>query len=1422
MPISGLKTSLLRLMLAAVVAAGFGVVSASPAAAVKYVAMGDSYSAGTGLNEADHNWSTAAPDKDCHRSHKAYPALIRGALGASSSFKFAACTGARTNHITGTGQHGNPAQVNAEGVAADTLDITISIGGNDAGFGDVLLQCGLPLVNCDGDIDGAQNYINNTLPGQLNTVYNSIKAKAPNARVGVLGYPRLFPADGDDCSAATFFSEGEINRLNQTADMLADATRARARAHGFTFIDSRPAYLGHAWCEAEWINGLSNPTHKSFHPNEAGYVGFAGITRAAMLAAPARGFQRGPNGRLVFERGPEGSKEVFVSNGNGTFPVNLTANAADDRVPAFSPDGTRIVFASDRDGDFELFTMNVNGGGLTKLTNNTLQDFDPAWSPNGKQIVFRRTLANGNNEIFKMNADGSSLWDGSAAHNLTNNAASDFAPAFSPDGSEIAFQRYVAGSGTGQGNEVFKMSADGQGQANLTNNAGSINDGAPQWSPDGTQIAFHSNRTSSNFDIYTMSSAGGTATRRTTHAGSDRYPTWAPSGSHIAFQSNRTDDTDQIFTMTATGASQTRRTTGDAADQVPSWQGDATAPQTVIDVGPQPVSNNPAPTFEFSADELGSTFECRFGSAAFQPCTSPFTSAPLDDGSHTFAVRATDPSGNLDTTPATRTFQIDTSAKVTEITAGPSGPTNESRPSFEFSSEDASVTFECRFDHPEGETGGWADCESPYQPADDLSDGPHRFEVRGTDAVGNVEPDPQVRTFTVDTVDPATTITFAPAAISSETSPTVEFAADEEGVSFECRLTAGSAAGEWLPCQSGDQLGAGDPLVDGEYTFEVRATDLAGNQEAAPQQASFTVDTVAPAATIAGPGAVIEGDAATFTFTADDPAATFECRLDSTDDTDWSPCGDSFTGESLNHGRHSFQVRATDRAGNVQQAPATYEFAVKNDPAYTITSKPAAASTDPEPVFEFTSSDPDAEFECRLDSDAEADWEPCGSPFEVADHLHVDPESGDPLPDEDQTHRDAPLAPGPHRFEVRATDWFGERTDLPAYEWTIVTEAPAAEILTGPAPLSNSRTAAFTVAPGLGATALECQLDGTAWQPCGSGPLTDGPVPVEFTGLFDQTHNLKVRSRSALFAEPGPVAEWDWTIDATAPVVNVSRAPARNTTATTATFEFGAVDPGASNSGVAGFRCRIDGIGDFEPCTSPHAVPGLADGEHRFEVLALDEAGNTSQIARRDWTVDTTAPAVNLGETPPASTEENTARFGFTADDPQATFECRLNGSAWQPCSPPETVGPLEPGEHRFEVRATDSLGNAGNPAGHAWSVLRPVPPAPRPGIKFSRQARVKPRGATPVATASCPGSSPCRVVVPRKAVIKLGGKRFKVKVKAPKSLRAGRSGKVKVIMPAAVRRALGKRTAKLKLKVTVVSGDGPRRALTRTIRLRR
>ncbi|CAN5623987.1 SGNH family lipase [soil metagenome] len=246
----------------AVLASTLVAVTGAPAQAAgpSYVALGDSYSSGVGTRTYLDDGTS------CRRSSYAYPQLLASQKGYALTFK--ACSGATIPTVTSS-------QLSA--LSSTTRYVTISVGGNDAGFADVLTECATPFWagDCDGAIDGAQSYIKNTLPAKLSTLYASMRSKAPNAKVVVVGYPRVF--NGEDCNAATWFSPAEESRLNATADLLNAKLSAAASARGFSFANPTSRFVGHAVCDdPEWLNGLSNPISDSYHPNRAGHsAGYA-------------------------------------------------------------------------------------------------------------------------------------------------------------------------------------------------------------------------------------------------------------------------------------------------------------------------------------------------------------------------------------------------------------------------------------------------------------------------------------------------------------------------------------------------------------------------------------------------------------------------------------------------------------------------------------------------------------------------------------------------------------------------------------------------------------------------------------------------------------------------------------------------------------------------------------------------------------------------------------------------------------------------------------------------------------------------------------------------------------------------------------------------------------------------------------------
>jgi hypothetical protein len=175
-----------------------------------------------------------------------------------------------------------------------------------------------------------------------------------------------------------------------------------------------------------------------------------------------------------------------------------------------------------------------------------------------------------------------------------------------------------------------------------------------------------------------------------------------------------------------------------------SWTVDRTPPNSSIGGGPSGPTNSTTATFPFSATGGAVSYECRLNPGTdWEPCGSGRSYSSLTPGTYVFSVRATDAAGNVEDTPATAMFTVDTQPPDTSINSGPSGTTSSSSASFMFSATEANVSFACRLD-----TGVWESCTSGKSYSS-LATGSHTFYVRGTDQAGNVEASEASRSWTI-------------------------------------------------------------------------------------------------------------------------------------------------------------------------------------------------------------------------------------------------------------------------------------------------------------------------------------------------------------------------------------------------------------------------------------------------------------------------------------------------------------------------------------------------------------------------------------------------------------------------------------------------------------------------------------------------
>lgn len=454
----------------------------------------------------------------------------------------------------------------------------------------------------------------------------------------------------------------------------------------------------------------------------------------------------GTNGKIAFQSDRDGNFEIYVMDADGSGQTNLTNNPERDVEPAWSSDGRKITFVSDREGNPEIYVMNADGSGQTRLTNNPAGDSLPAWSPDGTLIVFTRGEAFGIAQIWVMKADGS------CETQLTNESLLNSAPVWSPDGTMIAFFKAVLGGDA----DVWVMNVVvqhpdcplniyGTEQTNLTLNS-EQQDLDPDWSPDGTKLAFFRGGGGLS-EIWVMNANGSGQTKLSTSSTvGDGVPVWSPDGAKIAFTSLR-DGNGEIYVMDADGSGATNLSNNPASDHFPDWQPVPDITPPVVNVSfPSPNGQN---GWFITSPVVGSitTNDTTTGGGNITEiiCTdatvgsitglgTPSTSASLTvsaEGVNNISCIATDSAGNSGAAADsnnTATIQIDTVAPAVLITSPANGGS--------YTLNLAVVSNHSCSDA----TSGVATCVGPVANGANFSTSPvgaHAFTVNATDGAGN-------------------------------------------------------------------------------------------------------------------------------------------------------------------------------------------------------------------------------------------------------------------------------------------------------------------------------------------------------------------------------------------------------------------------------------------------------------------------------------------------------------------------------------------------------------------------------------------------------------------------------------------------------------------------------------------------------------
>jgi Tol biopolymer transport system component len=532
----------------------------------------------------------------------------------------------------------------------------------------------------------------------------------------------------------------------------------------------------------------------------------------------------GPNGRIVFSSDREATSisEIYSAAPDGSDVKRLTWSPDDVKQnPTWSPDGTKIAyeaisvsFSQDR---FHIFVMNSDGSDQRLVSpdvDSTSDDREPAWSPDGTQIAFSSTRG-GILAIWVMNADGSGL------HRLN---AFGMEPAWSPDGAHIA---YVGGSA------LREVNADGSGDHLLAAVPAGAYVESPDWSPDGSRLVFaQANPDGPGSTLYSIAADGSDRRQLTSGAFADFRASWSPDGSKIVFdRQDPVTGNRQLHVMNADGSGESQLMSSVRDDMSGGWGTSTESPIVVVPGGPD---------IHFLSPVDGGTYLSGGGDIAIYFCTSEISvvvscdgnlalGEPLDPtpGTHRLTVVGTDVDGRQSIASVSyTTFVPDRTAPTIAIDTPADGATY-------VQGANVTVHYSCS-DEPGG--SGIGVCNGPVPdtaPLDTSNVGTFRFTVSAVDQAGNRSS----ATSTYQVVD--------------RTPPTISITTPGDhavyvlGQSVLADYTCADQTGGSGLASCAGPVAAGaaiDTSSVGDKTFAITATDRAGNVAHASRSYSVVYD----------------------------------------------------------------------------------------------------------------------------------------------------------------------------------------------------------------------------------------------------------------------------------------------------------------------------------------------------------------------------------------------------------------------------------------------------------------------------------------------------------------------------------------------------------------------------------------------------
>lgn len=659
-------------------------------------------------------------------------------------------------------------------------------------------------------------------------------------------------------------------------------------------------------------------------------------------------------------------------------------------------------------------------------------------------------------------------------------------------------------------------------------------------------------------------------------------------------------------------------------------------------------------------------------------CTG-YLNRGLTEGSHQIAV-ASRVDGLWSARTATRTFMVDLTVPAAPTVTSPvnGAKINDRYPLIQGRSE-ALSTVEIFID---GSSLGTATADSAglwsFKPTTLLAEGNRSLQAKARDVAGNTGALSSAISITIDVTAPGKPTIIKPEqdSVTNVTLPTIEGIA-ESGSTVTIYIDD-AVVGTTTSSSSTWSFVVPAPLAGKTYGVKATAKDAAGNVSPASSVTTFTVDTVRPDTTLdpaSTPPNPSRFTAASFAFSSNEPGGSFECRLDT---AAFAPCLSPYDVSGLAHGSHTVQVRAKDKAGNLDDSPASFSWMVDTvAPAAPVVTSPSAGASLSMLSFAGTA-------EAGSTVTVLVDGSSLGTAVADASGAWSFTSISD-------------VTQGSHSVTSRATDAAGNvGPTSSAITFTWDTRAPDTTITSAPSGVVTSASATLTFTSEAGAT-FECSLDGSEFAACAS--------PLNLDGLVDGTHNFKVRATDPAGNVDATPATASWVSDTGVPSVSIASGPAKVTNETSATFSFESNELGAS------FECGLDGAA-FVVCSNPVTFTSLADGSHTLQVRAKDPVGNFSGAESWTWTVDTVVPETSITQKPEAQTQETSATFSFGSNETGGSFECKLDGGDFAPCTSPVTYSNLAAGSHTLQVRAKDAAGNVdASPESYSWTISSPTNP---------------------------------------------------------------------------------------------------------------